>query len=316
MIKNCGKRLPFAKSNFDLYHQEIKSNKVRYYVLFFTLMGQLTFLNAQVQKLSTHQFTGSYQLDLIQGTLDEKQQEFFPENKSRLQRINVLMEQNELLINYQLENPEEQGYYVITLEVKIDEQNHQLDPAYLLGDLGKIKRGDGKVERKIIWTNLIAQLPDSKGILDLTFKAEYWGIQKLPYRVSCDKYPSFGFREKLPFYAGLVGGVGSLAAGVIIRNKAQDHLGRHREAKTLSERRNQYQEYTDKLEMAKIVSYVGVGILALDTFLYFFRKDRYKKQIEIFEKYCSEESLSVNPYWEPSGQGKPQQLGLHFSYQF
>ncbi len=290
-------------------------NSLKYSLLLFTCFYHLNFLNAQVTQLGAHQMIGIYQLDLIKDALVLTQQEMLPTTENKCLNLNVRLYNNELLISYQLDDPGEEGYYIVDLEIEMDGQSIQPHSGFLLGDLGKINVS-GNEAKQIIWTQVISDLPDAAGELELTVKIEWWGRQYLAYGVNCNEYPTFGFRQKIPFYAGLVGGLGGLVGGAVIKNNAGKHLERHKTSNVLSERMTEYDNYVDQLQAAEIVTYVSIGIIAADALFYFLRKKKHKKRVRVFEEFCNTDRMSVQPFWNVPTASRSQEIGFHFSYQF
>ena len=289
---------------------------MKYLFLLLGLLFNLPFLNAQIQKLAVHQVISSFQLDLINDTLILLKDQNISDSADNITEITSRLSNNELLIQYQLTDTDEKGYYMVYLEIQ-DENKNTIEPhaGFLLGDFGKIETlKTGK--KTITWTNLLAQLPHAKGKYQIILEIEKWGNLFLPFDVDCDEYPTFAFSQKLPYYTGLAVGVGGIVTGVVLRNNAQKHFDRHKISNALSERRAEYNRYTSQLKTAEVITYVGIGIIAVDAFFYFLRKGKYNRQIRIFEEYCNKEQLSFSPIFELPTTEKASNIGLHLSYQF
>lgn len=284
-------------------------------MLLITLFAPLIFLSAQVQNLETNRAVNTYQIDLIKDQLTLVSKQTLPQSGENPIAIDAHFQNNELIIDYHFINPSKQGYYVVNLDLRMDNESVQPSQGYLFGDLGKINTPvvGGK---QIIWTNFIQDIPKAIGELELIISIESWGLQYLAYGVDCGEYPTFGFKQKIPFYAGFAVGVGSLVSGVVFKNEAEGHLEQHKLSNVLSIKEKEYQSYTDELRKAEIVTYIGIGIIAADALLYFLRKEKHRKRIRVFEEYCEKASLSVQPFLELPTAQTPQQAGLHFSYQF
>lgn len=271
--------------------------------------------NAQIRKIATHTLVANYQLDLSKDALALENSNKTPSKDNHILSFDASFANNELSIKYQLAPIKKIGHHMLYLDIRLDNELVQPHPGYVLGDIGRVENNSSDV-LEIVWTNFIADLPKTKGLLQITLRAEKQGILYLAYGVDCDHYPRFDFQQKLPYYTGMAVGVGSLVTAVIFKEKAQKKLEEHQSAIILLEQREKYDAYTKDLKIAKITTYVGISIVAADVLLYLLRKNRHQKKLRVFEENCTKNSLSINPYFELQGPQNKSELGFHLSYHF
>lgn len=287
---------------------------MKYTLLLAVLSCFSTLLKAQIQKLVDYQIISTYNIDLAKDELNLQNHFSPPGNENKILAINSRLQDNELITNFQLSPPGGEGYYVVRLEAVLNGEKIEPTAGYLLGDLGKVEN-ISRADKQIIWTNILADLPEAEGELQLVLKAAWWGILFLPYGVDCNEMPVFGFREKIPYYAGLVAGGGSFLASVLLKRKAEMHLDQHRASNILLEKGSEYDAYTRNLQRAEVATYIGFSIIALDALFYLLRREKHEKRVRVFEEFCNQNSLSVYPVSDWSG-GTTASLGLQISYQF
>jgi len=221
----------------------------------------------------------------------------------------------DLIVNFTLNPTKENEYYNVSFQVKLNGLDITPPQHFLRGMTGDKLLVKEEEESTIKWVGLAEAYPLMEGKLSIYVTTVFYGDKDLPYEVSCLNPPKFELKQKLPYYAAAVVGVGSLVLGEINHRNGKKQEEAYLESYIISEREDLYGQADEKLGAAKILTYTGIGILAADAIFYYLGKKRHKKRLKVFRENCPNNSLSVRPVIDVSNTNTSN-LGIQIAYSF
>ena len=266
----------------------------------FWVLGQNTEeLGAVVQ-------TARAQINLAEGRLSEA---------TSAENVRLELQYGELSVFYQLPELGEEGrFYEVEPAIRLNGRELLLVPSEeFRGDWGRPLTPGA---RRLLWIDLPARYIQLQGELEMVLTVRRWGERKLPYDCSLGE-PRFTARQRLPYYLAAGLGAAAIGAGQIFREQSQRIYDRdYSNSETLEEASPLYEDANNKHHTYLILTYAGAGVLAADAALYLIRRRRYKKNMEWYEQYCRENSLSFRPAAEWPSAGKEASVGLKMTWTF
>ncbi len=276
-----------------------------YIIIFLTSLSSST--NAQVIKLKTEKQRSLYTIDLIDEKMNEK--ENIETSANFIADFTATLSTGEIIINYKLATfKPNSNHYTVFLETKfwhhtdnpIDGNAIDFPAKKIRGDIGYMDKNPEGL-KQIIWTNPIYCLPSAKGKLEIILTVEHWGVEILPLGVQCNNPPDFGLKKKLPYYAGGAVALGGIVSGFILKDRAIDKYEKHLTSDILTERSQLYQNYETQLQRAEYLTYISLGLLAVDALLFLRRRRLHLKRKKIFDENCTKSSFQIYPEFQMDG---------------
>ncbi len=278
-----------------------------YYAFIFFLLGLSFSAKAQVIKLKTEKQRVHYTIDLVAEKM--KLKETVESSANFIPNFTATLSAGEIIINYKLAPfKPNSNYYTVFFETKFwDKVGHQTDDSSVdfptkktRGDIGLLDKNPD-VLKQITWTNPVYCLPSAKGTLEIILVVEHWGVEILPLGVQCNNPPDFSFKKQLPYYAGGIVALGGIVSGFILKDNALDKYEAHKFLDILTERTELYQTYETQLQRAEYVTYISLGLLAVDALLFLRRRRLHLKRKRIFDENCTKSSFQIYPEFKIDG---------------
>ncbi len=240
----------------------------------------------------------------------------------------LAIESGELAIYYHLpqrkkerglDKREVQFTYTVTLGLILNGEPIVPEPQYLLGDMGAGLSLSGKDNQfRIQWAHILQDFVNIEGELKVSLKVEEYTNLLVLLELNCQEAPSFNFEQRLPYFLAAGAGAGLIVLGIAEEMRSQDiYDNEYAKSGSLRQALPLYNKANNKHHNYIIFTTAGTVILLTDAVLYFRRSRRYKKGKNIYDQYCPEKPLSLNPVFElPSGSPAGGQLGLRITYSF
>jgi len=265
-------------------------------------------LSAQIEKLYSETYTIRADLDLIK-------------EKAKVYNFSIgaslSLQADELHIHYQFWQLTKFEYYNTSLKILLDGEEIKPSTRYLMGDVGKeLSKGKSGSRQTILWTSLSENYQQLKGRLTIIVSVDFYGKKELPHEVDCAHPPQFGFKQKLPLYSIGAVGLGSIVTGQVLRINADNiYENQYLPSNRLDIRAETYEEYEQKLDNAKLLTYAGIGVVVADAVLWLIRNRKHNQRLRTFEKNCDKVSISFQPIYEISTNNESQ-LGMGLILKF
>lgn len=308
------------------------------FLLALLLSSTTTLLYAQLQPVATSTHTLTARVNLVKGQLERTSDTLnVLEGGSSFETDFLLdslaIQSGELVVYYHLPEralprafssksrqiQEVNFAYNISLNLTLNGQPLKPEPQYLVGDIGAgITPRKGNNHFQIHWAHILQDYVNLQGELKASLRVEEYTNLLLWLNVNCEVSPSFNFEERLPYFlAGVVGG-GLIALGVGEEISSQNiYDNKYANADNLREALPLYNKANNKHHNFIIFTTAGTVILLTDAVLYYRRSRQYKQEKNIFNQYCSDKPLTIDPVLGlPAGQSSGGQLGFRLAYTF
>ena len=226
---------------------------------------------------------------------------------NQMGELTVDMQNGEIMMTYLSKPLQDKQYYIIKLTVKLNGKPLIIPPEMLNQEPGKLFLF-GLTEK---YTHLV-------GNLELIVTQEKWGEYILPYGVTCEVMPTFTAKQKVPHWIGFGVGAAAISAGRFLRTESNDiYDHQYSKAATKDISTPFYTEANKKRKQYLALTYFGGGLIVADAILLIVRQNRYKKRFEIFNKFCGQEGLSLQPTVDFSAPGTAStQVGVSMQLTF
>jgi len=290
--------------------------------LFFLLLFPVGILFAQSNntvKTFTKSLKTDYSLANQQITLTEKNDSFNLTIDQRLDFLQVLIQEGDLVIDYELLGfPKiEKGMKMqLNLSVINAQSSHQITalPNQIYGETS-IDYSAKNQKKQLIWGNWVENIKPQGNALILNLNATLVGRNP----VNCDLPVEWGNPQRWPHY--IAGGVGAglLISSFPVRKKSDNLYIQYIDESFSDEGQAQvtYTKANTKHQLANTLAYTGIGIIAADLLTLGIRYLRFKKKQKDFNYYCNSpaEVISFQPIFERNLTGQ-NQLNFQLSYAF
>jgi hypothetical protein len=171
--------------------------------------------------------------------------------------------------------------------------------------------------RRLIWLDVTEQMDDFEGVYTLRVRRSLIGA------VNCEAgRPTFTLRQKLPYYTAGGAGLALLGVGQIYRVQRDNQYERYTRLWAESnpapaEDDNPLARAKSKDRAARICTWTGIGIVAIDALLFSRRHLKIKQKQRVYDKFCTPKtSLLLQPTLSPSSgwASATPTLGLRFTF--
>ncbi|HRI61982.1 MAG TPA: hypothetical protein PK228_19720 [Saprospiraceae bacterium] len=228
----------------------------------------------------------------------------------------VLIEEADLVLNYQPGKSKESSSYSIDLRLRlpdgrvIEPQPHEISDIPALADPNA---------HNLAWLDATEQLEDFEGTYTLYVKRTLMGA------VNCEGIrPEFTLKKQLPHYAAGAAGVVLIGLGQVYRTQKEDYYDTYQRLWQEGEpapgdNDDPFQKAKDKEKASNICTWTGVGILAADALLFVYRHLKIKGKQQTYDKFCGKgTSLTFEPAFQFSSSSGPNKFvpGFRIAYSF
>ncbi|MCB0633242.1 MAG: hypothetical protein R2824_23330 [Saprospiraceae bacterium] len=227
---------------------------------------------------------------------------------AKISQLQLSIEKGDVVLSYQLPVLEDDQFYEVMPQIKLDGKALIIAPDEYRGDLG---RTVAPGSRRIIWLNPLERYVNLTGQLEVQLLVNIWGERQKPYDCSLGS-PTFTAKQRLPYLVAAGVGVASVGVGQLFRKQKETTYDDYINADTKTASDPIYLDANSKNHTYLILTWTGTAILAADAVLYLIRQKRYKRNLNYYETYCKSGSTSFQPLIElPNGnQHRSGQLGF------
>lgn len=278
------------------------------------LCAQVSF--AQLTPVISCQATLKGNIHLLQEQLSVSGTSDKPEC-GELENVSAELVDGEIAVLYELpaKYPSEETTTDVTVHalVIIDGDTLSIRPDRFIGDYGSgisILAGSRK---KFYITRLLSDYVDINGEIEIVITVAR------SFRVSfdCESRPQFGFNQKVAHYGIGLLGAGAIVGGVLLDQESQKKYDEYLGQTDQEVAKSIYDQANSQHKLANALIYSGAGIIAADIIWYIIRHKKHKKRSMMFDKYCNDGAVSVQPSIQLPGAGNPAgSVGLSYYYKF
>lgn len=218
--------------------------------------------------------------------------------------LNISIVESDLVLEYQPEKGSEPSSYKFELSLQLPDgelivlrEEDQLDRAV-----------PGRPTRQITWPDAAEWVPSGPHVYTLVINRFIMGS------VNCEaERPTFSLRQKIPYYATGGAGLVMIGLGQVYRNQKNDYYALYQqrwqagEAAPENKSDDLRQKALNKNRSAKICTWAGIGLLAVDGLLFAKKIFKTNKKKQFYDKHCAPES---NLQLKSNGQ----QIGLLYNF--
>ena len=237
--------------------------------------------------------------------------------KDRLKIVSLEIDNSDLVVNYQLDPIEEQGYYEVSVGYLVSQQEGavDLDKVYLSGAIGRIDYPSQR-ELKFRWVEALEYLQDPLGSMLIQLQVTQFGKPKFYTVIDCDNPPTYEWKKNKGFW--IVGGLGIAAIGSgqwmrLESNRIYNDL--YVPETDFSLGKEYYDQANQRNHWYILLTYAGAALLATDLIIFQASRKSYKKELKEFEEQCNQ-SLSLGTRMLPNAYSPTPAMGLGLQFRF
>ncbi|MCB0588220.1 MAG: hypothetical protein KDD06_23205 [Phaeodactylibacter sp.] len=150
-------------------------------------------------------------------------------------------------------------------------------------------------------------------------------LKSLMGEVNCEAgRPAFGVQKQWPYYATALVGGGLIGLGQVYRQDKKEAYARYKKAwesgETAESAESDFQDANKKDDTARLLTYIGAGLLAADALGFAWRWGATKRRQGLFDQFCTQDepALTVAPCILAPGcpEGALAGAGLRLHFQF
>lgn len=189
---------------------------------------------------------------------------------------NLLMEKTDLYVQVNLNHPETGFYYDLSIQLETADQKLILPgPAEIAEVLAR-----SAMAKTIIWKDLIEKRIELGFPYQLLIYVDLYGN-------ACATVPEFTLADKIPHFGAYALGVGAIGAGFIFKRQADQAHAAYERAWASGENTASLESSREDFRTYRNLVYAGLGVITVNSIVYYFRKKNYKKAKKRFDRYCS-----------------------------